>query len=171
MQSFLKLFVLLFLVSGCAVVPTTRDYYRPIVGEGQVEVASIVCGYQRTKYDGIEQTLDSRSVRVFPKVAENGNVEVSVEIAGPDSRAVPIAIQLYDDKGQVLGKSEQPHLKVQSQYDGGLYRSYYVASFPIATSDQLTDIEILLKDKDNKVLVFKFERTVLADVLFASINC
>ena len=74
MQSFLKLFVLLFLVSGCAVVPTTRDYYRPIVGEGQVEVASIVCGYQRTNYVGIEKTLDSRSMRVVHKVAKQSNV-------------------------------------------------------------------------------------------------
>jgi hypothetical protein len=112
------------------VVPTTRDYYRPIIGDGQLEVASRVCGYQRTKYDGIEQKLGSRTVRVFPEVGENGNVEVSVRVASIDSRVVPITIQLYDDKENFLGKSDQPHLQVQFQSDGDLYHSSYVASFP-----------------------------------------
>ena len=171
MRSFLKLFISLFLVSSCAVIPTTRDYYRPIIGPDQSEVASMVCGYQRTKYDGLEQKSGSRTVRVFPQVEENGIVEVVVEVVSPDSMNVPIAIQLYDDKGHVLGKSDQPHLNSQLQSDGGLYHSSYMASFSITSSDLLTQIKILLKDEGIKVLVFKFERVVLGDVFFASINC
>lgn len=162
--------ILSTLLAGCVLYPTTREYYKPVLKQGQTEVASRSCGYHKAKHDGIAQSYSEHLVSVYPSSDTDNSISIVAVLETKVEQNKLVHAEVVTESGALMSGPSQFQL-TSKYYDGqGIYRSWFEAKYPPlkAKPEQLT---ILVTDEDGKSLEFNFEHTSQSDIYYSSINC
>lgn len=158
------------LLAGCVLYPTTREYYKPVVTEGQKPVASASCGYHKAKHDGASQQYIEHLVSVYPSRDEDNSITITAVLETKLDDNKLVHAEVVTESGALMSGPSQFQLTSKHLDTQGIYRSWFEAKYPPLKTkpEQLT---ILVTDEDGKVLQFRFEHTSQSDVYYSSINC
>ncbi|WP_159737058.1 hypothetical protein [Vibrio atypicus] len=157
-------------LSGCVLYPTTRDYYKPVVKQGQSPAISASCGYHKAKYDGLEQQYAGRTVRVYPTRDDENAITVIAVMESTHEENHLVHTQVVTDSGALMTLANQTKLTSKYLDSEGVYRSWYETKYPPlkVTPEQMT---IMVTDEGGKRIEFSFEHALQNDIYYSSINC
>ena len=171
MVSNLSIWLIAFLMSGCAVYPTTRTYFEPNKEDG-TPTRSTSCGYHAAANDSLERQIGGVSVVVSPRYKEGGNLSLSVSLH-------------YDEEGVVIdgslitvaingGASYHPTNVIVNSYkkDNTHSNRIFLHIFYAVPSESVTELSVTLPNIMNKPSSpFRFKKATKSDIYYASINC
>ncbi len=174
----LYLFVL-FLVSGCAVYPTTRTYFEPNPEDGSLQ-PSMSCGYHAAKNDSLVREMDGFKIQVTPHYKEGKKFQLTVLVQSTDDHVTidPNKIGLSSSK---QGNTSLPSEVKANNYEPRSNWPYYMKWNHMTYPDLSESLEsititfhagsITLNGRTLEIGDFRFRKTTKEDIYYASINC
>ncbi len=171
--------LIFFLVSGCALYPTTRTYFEPNPEDGSLQPSSS-CGYHAAKNDSLVREVDNFELHVTPHYKEGEKLKLTVLVQSKENNVTINANKIR------LSSSNQEHASLPVEVKENTYEPrsnwpYYMKwnhmTYP-PLSESLESItitfdtgSIVLDGKPLKIKPFRFNKTTKKDIYYSSINC
>jgi cytochrome c biogenesis protein ResB len=161
---------LISMLTGCVLYPTTRNYYKPVIAEGQVEAASAACGYHTAKYDGIEQQNDNMLVGVYPHFEAEGNTLTLTFATESEYDNIELTLDKVTSNDVLLTGEPETLTRSTSYVSDNVHRAWFTSK-SLQMQEQADTLTLFVSDNYGNEYQFKFEFTRKKDIYYSSINC
>lgn len=163
--------LVVLLISGCAVYPSTRTYYEPNSEDG-TPTRSASCGYHAAANDSLERQVGGVSIGVSPHYKKGSNLSLTVSFHYDEDH-------IDIDKNLIMvtvngGHSYSPMNIVVNSYEKDNThpnRIFIHLSYSVLSED-VTELSVALPNlASHELKPFRFKITTKSDIYYASINC